>query len=151
MIVRERCLFKMQTVNERLRELQTARDYNSRFIYGYLECALWASPCDDNNNELDSEYSLEDLTSDALTEIVTECNEWITANRALLDEALDELPDREASQHGHDLFLTRNRHGAGFWDRGYSSELSEKLTNVSHDAGSRFLWGDNETLSYMRG
>lgn len=39
------------------------------------------------------------------------------------------------SQHGHDFALTRNGHGAGFWDRGYgvAGELLSDAARVYGD------------------
>jgi len=42
-----------------------------------------------------------------------------------------DLSALDASQCGHDLWLTRKRHGAGFWDRGMS-ELGDRLTKIAH-------------------
>lgn len=39
------------------------------------------------------------------------------------------------SQHGHDFSLTRNGHGAGFWDRGYG-ESGELLSKACKPYGS---------------
>lgn len=43
-----------------------------------------------------------------------------------------------ASQAGHDLWLTRNGHGVGFWDRPeiYGQALSEELTRAADAMGS---------------
>jgi len=38
---------------------------------------------------------------------------------------------------GHDLALTRNRHGAGFWDRGLPGDAGEVLTDWAHSLGSK--------------
>jgi len=35
---------------------------------------------------------------------------------------------------GHDLWLTRNGHGSGFWDRGIG-DLGKAFTNLAQDAG----------------
>ena len=35
---------------------------------------------------------------------------------------------------GHDFWLTRNHHGAGFWDRGLG-DLGKQLTDLAHAAG----------------
>jgi hypothetical protein len=49
-----------------------------------------------------------------------------------------------AEQAGHDLILTANRHGAGFWDRGLGA-TGKTLTDAAHfysfDAEFE-LWGD---------
>jgi hypothetical protein len=61
------------------------------------------------------------------------------ANRADLDEVNDTFHATDA-QHGHDFFLTRCGHGAGFWDRGYG-ELGRKLTDASHVYGDVYIYG----------
>jgi NAD/NADP transhydrogenase alpha subunit len=49
-------------------------------------------------------------------------------------------------QHGHDFWLTRNGHGAGFWDRGYG-EIGRKLTDAAHAWGSSDIYiGDDGKL-----
>lgn len=40
-----------------------------------------------------------------------------------------------SSYAGHDFWLTRQRHGTGFWDRGLG-ELGDRLTDAAHSYGS---------------
>src|ERR1044071_581042 len=42
---------------------------------------------------------------------------------------------------GHDLWLTRNRHGAGFWDRGMGA-LGEALSEQARNLGTTYLVQD---------
>lgn len=52
-----------------------------------------------------------------------------------------ELPEGLTSEQlGHDFSLTRNHHGAGFWDRGWE-ELGDWLTRISQAMGSCSLYG----------
>lgn len=45
---------------------------------------------------------------------------------------------------GHDFWLTRNRHGAGFWDGDYAPEVGKRLTDAAHAYGSCDLYvGDD--------
>ena len=37
-----------------------------------------------------------------------------------------------AEQCGHDLVLTANHHGTGFWDRGLPGDAGDKLTEAAH-------------------
>lgn len=52
---------------------------------------------------------------------------------------------------GHDFYLTRNRHGAGFWDR-YSGDSPEaragdRLTSAAHVYGESELYpGEDRKL-----
>jgi hypothetical protein len=48
-----------------------------------------------------------------------------------------------AEQAGHDFWLTRNRHGAGFWDRGHGAEGAD-LTQHAKSFGDCDLYvGDD--------
>jgi hypothetical protein len=64
---------------------------------------------------MDDDYSLEDLAPETLATMDREVADFL----ALLDEECPEWRNLEPGQVGHDFWLTRNRHGAGFWDRGY--------------------------------
>jgi len=45
---------------------------------------------------------------------------------------------------GHDFWLTRNHHGAGFWDGDYQEPEATILTNASHAFGEFNLYiGDD--------
>ena len=103
------------------------------FTQGYIEAAMWTL-VDEDGNSLDY-LGLHDIADETLQTAIRECAEFQQTYRADLDEATDEQ-GRDDTHHGHDFWLTRNRHGAGFWDRGYSPELSRKLTDAAHAAGS---------------
>ena len=55
-------------------------------------------------------------------------------------ESLGGTPEHFA----HDFWLTRNRHGAGFWDRGLGA-IGDRLTAMSHTYGSVDLYLNPET------
>lgn len=80
----------------------------------YLICALWGST-DKNDEPLDSNYSIEDFTPEAIERAELHVSYFI-------DRASPWLKDYPESRTGHDLWLTRNGHGTGFWDR---EELEE--------------------------
>lgn len=85
-----------------------------KFVDAYLEAALWSS-MDEDEKPLDDKYGEDDWSQEAIDQAVEESNAFIKEN----------LKDLEAvgtqAQHGHDFWLTRNGHGAGFWDRGYGA------------------------------
>ena len=66
---------------------------------------------------------------------------------ACVSAGLD-LSDCEAEQVGHDLWLTRNRHGVGFWDRDdkvYGTvERRDALDRLAVRMGEVNLWVDTE-------
>jgi hypothetical protein len=56
------------------------------FTRAYLECSLWASN-DDEGNPLDEDYSLNDLSEEALQCAVDDCTSFQQENKELLDLA----------------------------------------------------------------
>ena len=115
----------------------------------YLGCALWSSTHyedehDENGtpfDDVDAEFNTE-----ARAQLATEFQDFLDGIEPLREnEAYAEIfPDDE--QIGHDFWLTRNGHGAGFWDRGLG-KLGDKLTEAAKTYGSCDLYlGDNGEL-----
>lgn len=69
----------------------------------------------------------------------------------------DKLPDGLASQAGHDLWLTRNGHGAGFWGRPeiYGEDLADYFTSLCHWREGEFrevyTYVGDDNLIYIMG
>lgn len=85
-------------------------------VHHYLHCALWTA-------ELDN-FNLEDIHANAVAQALADCNKFVDKAGDLLNELTEE-------QIGHDFWLTRNGHGAGFWDRDFiSKEVGKKLTEI---------------------
>lgn len=99
------------------------------FLDGYLEAALWTST-DDNDEPLDRTYSVSDFHPETIEKARKDCDRFFDECREAL-EATGAADDYS----GHDFWLTRNRHGAGFWDRGYPEALGGALTEASHRFG----------------
>ena len=49
---------------------------------------------------------------------------------------------------GHDIWLTRNGHGAGFWDRGLG-ELGDKLSDIAKHLGTADPYAGDDGLVYF--
>ena len=110
---------------------------------GYLECALWSS-CD-----LYTGRPLDELGAGAVADETFDdmaCDVWrflATCWGDVWEDFEIDLSGIEPEQLGHDLWLTRNRHGAGFWDRGLG-EIGDKLTELAHSYGGITLYiGDD--------
>lgn len=52
--------------------------------------------------------------------------------------------DYDECHAGHDFWLTRNGHGAGFWDRGMPDEIGEGLSDIAKGYGERNAWFSDE-------
>lgn len=113
------------------------------FTAAYIEAALWSSH--DNSTEsggypLDQNYSAGDIAPETMTRMVSDCAEFQKYNANLLDHA------RTPDYNGHDFWLTRNRHGAGFWDRGLGA-TGAHLTRAAQACGEFDLYiGDDNQV-----
>jgi hypothetical protein len=107
-------------------------------VTAYVECALWAG-ADEDSNPLDDNYGPDDVSPEALAEIAAECRDFYRDNA-------EDLANVTAEQAGHDFYLTRNGHGAGFWDRGLG-ELGDRLSAATKPYGTSDMYvGDDMRL-----
>lgn len=122
----------------------------AEMVDAYIEAALWAgsdwSPVeageDHNPRPWDDNYGPGDVSAAAREQIAAWCAGFATG---------ETLADLEAvagswEQHGHDFYLTRNGHGAGFWDRGYGP-AGDRLADAARIYGeSDFYIGEDGNL-----
>jgi hypothetical protein len=116
------------------------------FTRAFIECALWAE-IDENKTPLDANYTIDDIAPESLQKIIADCQRFQAENAADLATynhsqwSADELG-------GHDYWLTRNGHGAGFWDRDcLPDDVRERLTTAAHNAKEVNLYvGDDGQL-----
>lgn len=78
---------------------------------------------------------------------VETCSDFLkqAASLGLLEDYTDTGATWES--FGHDLWLTRNSHGAGFWDRGHG-KLGLDLSKLAKALGSASAFEDNDGLIY---
>lgn len=116
------------------------------FLKGYIECALWADcmpPENDPDGEMGGREGLEAREGaedrmgreSMMLDFIDECEDDLQTYVAILvnDRSLDRAEAWEYA--GHDFWLTRNGHGAGFWDRGMGA-LGDRLTAACKPYGS---------------
>ena len=97
------------------------------FTWAYIDCALWSS-MDDNGTPLDDNHDATDLAPETLERMKADC--------ALFKVQYWESICGDLSSAGHDFWLTRNGHGAGFWDGDWPEDVGENLTEACR------LWGE---------
>jgi hypothetical protein len=111
------------------------------FTEGYITAALWSSN-DDDDNPLDEMYGIDDIAPETLARMSADCAAFQKANASDL-AAFQEVTGRPASHAGHDFWLTRCGHGAGFWDRG-AGDVGDRLTEAAQAFGDVDLYvGDD--------
>lgn len=114
----------------------TEEEIDAAFL-GYVQCALWTST-DDDGDFLDAGFGVEDLTSGALSEMRADVADFLNRHASAV-LAFQTVTSRCFDQIGSDFWLTRNRHGAGFWDRD-AGEVGERLSDAAEAAGERWLY-----------
>jgi len=96
-----------------------------KFLSDYLICASWT------NDDVP-------ISVKAKGELEKKARAFYDANEVLIVQWED-----CGYSAGHDLWLTQNHHGAGFWDRAstvWAKELGNTLTKLAHDAGEVELY-----------
>ena len=101
-------------------------------LHHYIVCALWSST-DDDGDSLDY-YDIEDIDPDTLEAMRADIVDFVESNKELLLSS-----GQSDEQIGHDFWLTRNHHGAGFLDRGLG-DIGEELTKACHVYGDVYLY-----------
>lgn len=111
-----------------------------KFVDAYIECALWSSTGDDGS-PLDDDYGTDDIHPESLAQMREDCQAFLSDNRDAIGPALH--------FGGHDFWLTRNRHGAGFWDGDWSEPYASDLTKAAHAFGECNLYVGDDGLIHV--
>jgi hypothetical protein len=101
------------------------------FVESYIETALWAST-DEQDQPLNERFNAGHLSDAAWLKCVSQCADFLSRLDVVhLSAAWTSASYKRA---GHDFWLTRNGHGAGFWDGDWPNSGKE-LTEASKQAG----------------
>lgn len=117
--------------------------YLDDFTTAYVACELWTANDwsvvdrgeETNPDPMDAAHGVEDFDARTLETMRADCRNFVADNTPdLIRSTLD------AGRAGHDFSLTRNRHGAGYWDEGYrgtdeATAALTRLTEASHAYG----------------
>jgi hypothetical protein len=111
------------------------------FTQGYVEALFWTL------DEALGERSLDDLDESAWEAALQDCDAFQQTNELALCAAYETTDsDYSPRSAGIDFYLTRNGHGAGFWDRGLGS-IGDELSKDAKPYGTADLYlGDDEKL-----
>ena len=114
------------------------------FTQEYIDAMLWAET-DDNGDPLDRNYSADDLAPETLARIERDCAAFYETAEPIYRGRYDMGPEwSDDERAGHDFWLTRNGHGAGFWDRSYTEgepgetpgdDLGDRLSAITKTFG----------------
>jgi hypothetical protein len=141
-----------------LNTLISINDYTRLRLDVSLEClesqyttALWSSTDDDDHNLDEPSLGYE------LSENAKACLDYdlllfisLLATKLITLEGIEERTGQNSTQVAHDFWLTRNGHGAGFWDGDYEQDkLGDTLTALSEQIGSCDLCVGKDNLVYV--
>lgn len=118
-----------------------------KFTRQFFETALWSSTDnsrDDGGDPLDKNYSITDIDPVSAAGLAAECADFQRDNA-------DNLVAYDLGTAGHDFWLTRNGHGAGFWDGDYDEPQATKLTKASKAYGGVDLYVGDDGVIYASG
>ena len=110
------------------------------FTQAYVECAMWAET--DGEEPLDRHFTIDDIAPESLAAMVADCARFQRENADRVGDC--------TKQAGHDFWLTRNHHGAGFWDGDWPEGDGEALTEAARAFGWCELYvGDDGRIYHV--
>lgn len=113
-------------------EYSTNPKFNA-FVKAYITAMLWSTPGTNAFNEEVESLEGYEIALDTIELIKVDCYNFYKAAFPTL-AYLDDKGLHSFELSGHDFWLTRNGHGAGFWDRGLGAS-GDLLTELSEKAG----------------
>lgn len=124
----------------------------NEFFNAYVEAALFTSndESDESGGEpMDKHYGPRDIVRSELAKMARDCRRFIRENYKVIAAAHAKGEARwgKWALAGHDFWLTRNGHGAGFWDGDWSEPAAKILDASSKKFGEQNLYlGDDKRI-----
>lgn len=129
------------------------------FIHAYMTTALWSECRNDNTEDsdcpLDQDYGIDSIDDATKEKMTADCNSFLKDAADKIDAAIEANavacgPDfDEWGRAGHDFCLTRNGHGAGFWDGDWDEPFGDELTEMSKKFGEFHLYAYDDKVGMM--
>jgi len=123
-------------------EVLTGHDVQE-VVNGFLEAVLFAERDsnieDDDDTSLEmANYGIDDFHPDSVKGAREDVIDFLRQASHL------DTSDWDERQMGHDIYFSRNRHGTGFWDRGF--DAGDDLHDIAKHMGSVYAYVDLEGL-----
>jgi len=128
-----------------------------KVLRGYVNCALWSTTddeectaedieyrceecdaCNSDSSLSDNGYTYDDIESDTLKDMRTDVYAFVSANYDYI-MCLSDTYREDDEMLGHDFWLSRNGHGAGFFDRGEGA-IGDLLQEKAREYGEYYLY-----------
>jgi hypothetical protein len=123
---------KQSILNEYPKLTIETNSVNDDFFAAYVNAALWSSGDPDAGLEfLNEKYDSDDIHPDSIKKMQDDCEQFFSkVSKYITEENCNK--ENHWSQAGYDFWLTRNHHGACFWDGDWKKSAAEQLTAASH-------------------
>jgi len=142
----------MHIVNDATVAAIAATPYHAHHIHswirdGYIECLFWT---DEAEAQISADISsfMEQLAVQTWTGVTADKGVTYEFEDVTLILCLCRMLGSSWERVGHDLWLTRNGHGAGFWDRGWR-EFGNTLSEIARGMGSVDAYRGDDHLVYF--
>lgn len=116
------------------------------FLTQMLATGLWSTSGDDGE-PLDDNHGVEDFAPNTLEGLRADALSFWNRMYYYLDQETPKFNGNRAEMAGHDFWLTRCGHGAGFWD-GDWPVYGKTLTTLSQFYGNVDLYVGDDGLIY---
>ena len=129
-----------------------------RMVQHYAGCAIACAPNWNSEDEYDNHHTLErdgytifDIAPSTLESMRADCAAFLAVNESDLREWNGHSPNGSEWQEmaGYHFWLTRNGHGAGFWDGDYPEPIGQRLTVNAHGFGEIDPYLGDDGLIYI--
>jgi hypothetical protein len=118
------------------------------YLRAYVECMFFVpGSSDEDEDERIRELGTAAMSKELCEDIVADCMSFYASCQPAIHKAYS--VSYTIGSVGHDFWLTRNRHGAGFWDRGLGP-LGKHLSDAAKTYGERSLYVGDDGLIYSQ-
>jgi hypothetical protein len=104
----------------------------------YLETALWAEESDENGLKEKTIFDVDEKSKEIARQDI------IDFIKTAKEQAPDELNSYDANALGHNLWLSRNGHGVGFFD-----DWNDTLQNIARNMKEKNIYVGNDGFVYI--
>jgi hypothetical protein len=114
-----------------------------KMTQAYMVAALWTEMPQETGRVVTADA----FSPEAVTAMQADCQAFVDK---LVEDQMDKLAFRSwtSAELGHDLWLTRNGHGVGFWDRGLGP-VGDRLADLARGMGEATVeLGDDNQVHY---
>ena len=120
-------------------DFSSSEDFDiDKVLNSYLETALWAEGGDDS--KMDSK-SILDIDNESKEESKKDIIDFIKKAEEIAPE---ELKTYNEESLGHNIWLSRNGHGAGFFD-----DNNDQLQDIAREMDSKYIYVGDDDVVYI--